>query len=184
MQLFIHHLHLTFPKNELILPLPANSFSPDFSFSQCHLILPVAEAKNLDYSFSLTLPSMHQEILQKYISQQLPISLQVSAYSGLITPHCLYQPISHCSHLTSFHPDRLGSLLFLEPSVRVLSSGSLHGTLPPYIFIVHSFTPFKSAQMSSVYSEASLNILFKLHSPLSVSSFLPSIHHLLTYYII
>lgn len=109
---------------------PCKQFLPDFSFSQGHLILPVAEAKNLDYSFSLSLPSMHQEILQKHISQQLPLSLKVSAYNGLITPHCLYQPVSRRSHLTSFHPDRLGSLLFLEPSVRVLTSGSLHGTLP------------------------------------------------------
>lgn len=108
------------------------------------------------------------------------------AFSGLISPYHLYQLSSYPSHPTPFHADRPVSLSFLEPCMQAPTSGPLHRTPPPYIFRVHSFTPFKSlfryppAQRG--FPEHIISITLSILCPSLIFS--PSIHHLLTYNLI
>ena len=110
--------------------------------------------------FLWALNSIHSS---KYILQRLPISLKVGAHIGLVFRSHPWQLTSYPCQPTPFHPDRNGG----------------DGAPPPYIFLGHSFIPFKS--YVHLFSKASLSTLFKVHSPFSSQfNFFLSTHHLLT----
>ena len=132
-------------------------------------IHPVAQAKNLGitlgYSSSLSPHAMHRKFFK----------VSPIAAPHFIQSKCLQWPDHPSLPLSTYllplssHPlPSRWALLFFEPSMNVPTSGPLHRTPTPNIFIIHFFTHFRSLLRGHMLSDASLNIPFKLYSPLSM----------------
>lgn len=166
----LYYLHLTFPKMNWLCPslkpappkaIPSQVMVPPF--------IQLLKTRTLGSLSTILFLWVLIQCIRKFFKMYPTAAPHFTQGKFLQWPDYLLLPLSASLLSLLSHPiPSRQALLFLEPSMHVSTSGLLHRTPTPNIFIVHFFTHFKSLLKCQLLSEASLNLLFKLYSPFSV----------------